>query len=1059
MTHNTELLAGSSTVVASHRFSRAFLLAGCAFALLFSCSPLWAASGQWNEAEGGSHMVTQTKDGLVLENRLVRCELTRSEGGYSPKFFAHADDGWEEVARGARVRGFVEVSRGDGAIAVPLTQASITGDTREVAEVELSGRTGPHAVTVSLHLREGEKWFHVQVSDRVSGPTAVEYLRTTLAFSPGGRNQAESGPLDSVFTPLLRPADDMVIGQHVFRSPAAVLQKRGYSFALIPDLDLLDKNWRTLPGFLDLDTKSGDARPLVTYGMMRTAVQYHVFYRHDASMTESVQPGVLTFGFYLLLDAQAPPLQAYQEATHFIWQHWGSPLLHSNLWPQVIPFAGYAKYGYDFDFQYIWRDVVLSGEECGGSITGVLGTPGATWFQGWFNNLRTAYGMYIWGMRLGDDNLKAQARKTKRLVLNAPTKEGIFPALYDYATGQWTGYHGQGTPSRNYYHTLDASWTAYWLLRWHEDLEPDQRSVDFCRAYGDFLARVQQPSGAIPSWFDMDTLQPLELFREAAESATSGMFLAELYRVTGEQKYLDAARRCEQFIWREVVPRNKWFDWETFFSCSRKPVDFYDQHTQQYPQNTLSMHWSSELYRVLYLATGEARYLDRGCALLDYLSFYQQAWSPSFLSIYGLGGFGVQNTDAEWNDARQGVFATTYLDYYSLTGNPEYFERGIAALRSSFACMYIPENRVISPRTFTREPLGYADENYGHGGGDFPAGPTTFDWGTGSGLAGVAYAWLRYGDAYLDVARGQGFGIDGCSVRDVSVQGNRISFSLTSQLDEPPQVLVKFAGLTAAKYVLNVNGVEQTRTGEELEKGVVLPTTPELIIHHTPLTESSSRDSLIITAVIPRAGGKTQAQVHYRKAGSDQPFQVARMSFTPAAGWKGQIPAQEVATLAPALEYYIEARLDDARAQLPDGAPRDTLKATLTPYLFADCGDDQERYLSDPDQSWVSDFEVPGQNDRVADGDQHFVYTFPIPAGTKSVWVTFLKRGECRILCGDRVLLDEGNAGAGEVSQRDLVLTDAALWASGKLSLRFQDSDPSDGWGPNIAWIKVTPVE
>ena len=51
------------------------------------------------------------------------------------------------------------------------------------------------------------------------------------------------------------------------------------------------------------------------------------------------------------------------------------------------------------------------------------------------------------------------------------------------------------------------------------------------------------------------------------------------------------------------------------------------------------------------------------------------------------------NADGEWNDARQSLFAPIYLEYYRETGLPEYFERGVSALRASFVMLVLPGER------------------------------------------------------------------------------------------------------------------------------------------------------------------------------------------------------------------------------------------------------------------------------------------------------------------------------------------------------------------------------
>ena len=128
------------------------------------------------------------------------------------------------------------------------------------------------------------------------------------------------------------------------------------------------------------------------------------------------------------------------------------------------------------------------------------------------------------------------------------------------------------------------------------------------------------------------------------------------------------------------------------------------------------------------------------------------------------------NSDGEWNDARQSLFAPLYLEYYVETGEAQYFERGVSALRASFAMLYCPENESVR-REYERvhpffgpESFGFMMENIAHGGpGSEPIGPfTIYTWGNGAALASYAKVRDLSGDLYIDV-EGLAFGIDGCS--------------------------------------------------------------------------------------------------------------------------------------------------------------------------------------------------------------------------------------------------------------------------------------------------------
>jgi hypothetical protein len=191
--------------------------------------------------------------------------------------------------------------------------------------------------------------------------------------------------------------------------------------------------------------------------------------------------------------------------------------------------------------------------------------------------------------------------------------------------------------------------------------------------------------------------------------------------------------------------------------------------------------------------TGKKEYKDRGVAIMDYLCLYQQVWSPRWLSKELFGGFGVQNTDAEWSDSRQGYFAVTLMKYYELTGQKEYFERGVAALRAMFSLF----ESAASPRTA---------ENYGHSGYDQPAGVTGLHWGTGSSVVSIHLITRQYGDAYVDVKGKWGVGIDGCRIPAVTIAGTAIRVDVVDNLVKARTIKMKFGNATKSHYDVVVNG-------------------------------------------------------------------------------------------------------------------------------------------------------------------------------------------------------------------------------------------------------------
>jgi hypothetical protein len=327
------------------------------------------------------------------------------------------------------------------------------------------------------------------------------------------------------------------------------------------------------------------------------------------------------------------------------------------------------------------------------------------------------------------------------------------------------------------------------MLEWGRNLTPGRKDeiLAFVRPYGDFLVRQQLMSGAIPSWYDQN-LKPRNEFRDFnAETAASALLLASLGEATGDRTYLNAAERAMDFIAKQVEPRQRWFDFETFKSCARKPFDFYDKWTAQYPQNNLAAIQAAKAYLKLYEVTKIHSYLERGEQVLDYLLLTQQVWNNPAFSPKVVGGFTTQNTDAEWSDARQGYAAVLLWDYYKATGRQEYLERSVAAARSTFA---------VAPW-----------ENWAHTGYlDEPGALTGFHWGAGSAMTSVEIMSPVLGDAFINLQTKQGIGFNACSLHNITATGDSISFDLKTFPASRP-VKIRFSGVDPhAKYRITWNG-------------------------------------------------------------------------------------------------------------------------------------------------------------------------------------------------------------------------------------------------------------
>jgi hypothetical protein len=760
---------------------------------------------------------------LVLENHNVRVEVRHAIDGWHETYSARAGHQWHMVLSSGR-RGGPEPSlvRDGTQWDRTFARAEARSSPRGERSIVLSAEDGGTRLVKQIALCGTEPMLHVQVSCSLTVSCRISDIRSSYSFMPEGATDGPGCFPDFVFTPQLRPEQTDVIGDHVFRSPALMLQRGGIFAALIPDVGLINVSGRRIQSAADAHVDSS-APPMLSYGLLPWVRRGHVYYQHTDSMSVQLRDTTVRYGYFLMLRADAPQRSGYRDVVRFMWDSLGSLSLRCPVGPQSDRFDVYARRAWYEYLPHVALDTTFSGVQVTLLRQARLAwsnklPPAAdndAWFNVWFNSLRTAYGMSLYGSNNNDPHLVAQAERVLNLALAAPAGRGLAPSIFylDSLGGHWVADHAWGgIRNGECYSMFHNAWTCYWLLQWAEIVPArSQEILGFARTVGDFLVAHQLGSGVIPSWYDPASFDAVpELREDNAETAGAALFLAELTRKTGDARYLQSAIRAMAYIFREVLPRERWFDFETFYSCARKPLGFYDHNTHQYPQNTLSMHQAAEACLVLFELTGESLYRQHGEEVLDYLCLYQQVWSPRWLSCQLFGGFGVQNTDGEWSDSRQAYFAITLMRYYKLTGRREYLERAVAAARAQFSLFEPPP----SPRTA---------ENYAHSALDRLAGVTGLHWGTGSAVVSAELLTQEYGDAFVDVAGKWGVGIDGCTCDEVRIDSTTMQVHLRDDVHSPRKLRLVCGNITGAQYSLFVNNTNYgTLPAADLRKGLLV---------------------------------------------------------------------------------------------------------------------------------------------------------------------------------------------------------------------------------------------
>ena len=728
------------------------------------------------------------------------------------------------TAAGTQYREWVEIRDGAGWVTALDTSASVIriraeGKTLGCSSLSANladkmlltrGECGNGTFERRLQLSPTEDRIAVKVRFTPNAGATITSVEDRMSFAPK-RHKFDTpyqGPLDFVWSQDIKASQDDLVAHWAFKSPAVIFQQARVFAAIVPRIDLLTADGlRKAPPALDLDVTSGE-RAWFSYGVVPSQPTGHSYFLRESDATLDTSAGPIEYEYWILASAE-PDRMGYRKVSQFLWKEFGSPALKQSMdlqrnvrRPELLVFDDWRAEAWTRYANEKYWETDCGGTRCGGLTSnrnpwGIWNEEPRqdAWFNSWFQNLRTAYGWYLYAERIHNPEMKRKAEQVLNLALSSPQYAGAFSTIYIHDTNKW--YRDDGWVGFvDDYHTFCMSWTGYWMLRWANDLVPTRKAeiVAFLRPYADLLLKVQLPSGCVPSWLD-ENLKPRGEFRDFnAETAGSALFLAKFSQAVGDAKYLDGAIRAQDFISVEVLPRQRWFDFETFLSCARKPLAFYDPWTAQYPQNNLSQIQAVQAYFEIYRQTGEEQYLEKGERVMDYLLLTQQVWNHPLLSPKVLGGTTTQNTDAEWSDARQCYLATLLLDYYNATGRMDYLERAVAAARSGFA---------VAPW-----------ENWAHTGHiDEQGSLTGFHWGTGSEMASVEMMSGTLGDVFVDVKRRQGVGFNACTVDDLQVSGSRIAIALRAEPSSPPtsptarRLLIRFAGIDRkARYSIVVNG-------------------------------------------------------------------------------------------------------------------------------------------------------------------------------------------------------------------------------------------------------------
>lgn len=795
-------------------------------------------------------IVNNTEGAVEIQNQKVRARLEKTNGRLTQQFFARENNGWKLIAESFIPPGEYPKTANQLLNTSLHSHRYLTGEVTDFvfmsekngrqAHVTVNGKVKGLPVKQVISLGENDDRFHVEVEATFPrNENKLEYLLSVYRF-------IHDGPPAFIHTPTLKyneerwetPAEQQILGDRSFHSPAVILQEKKYFFSIVPDLKAIN-NHRvlspdarrtikvprnkfsvplieakyTMPTALDMNVRSGlTGSPVVSFGFIDNIIQHHIRYLHpnNGEMVRTVMGSRLRYAFDLFVSAEKKEGSGFMDITSFIWDRYGHEQFTRNR-HLAMPFEDYVRtisgvtffpmevqppvHGYHDTGSFL--EFEMQGEPVGGFRSAVPGWTDALWNSVFWNNARDAVGMYIWGKKLNDTIHLRRARQTVNLILRSPQNpQGLFPLIYRAGEKKWQtasydivngkyGLFSAGTDSKTY-DIVAMSKTCAHLLDYYNRCEKNRKIIEFTSVYGDWLAGVVDEKGMLPSYISTD-MQPSDILKFSAQPAASMWFLAELYQVTRKEKYLLAAQRIASFLQKEVIPLQRWIDLEQYFSCGIKSLTFMGDVEQGQPaRGNLSVGWAAEGFASLYRATRKQEYLRAGEMCIDYLTFTQCSWHPHYIyTAYPFGGFSVDNSDhATYLDARQAEYVKPLIWYGKTLGRNDLVERGVAAARASVVLINHPLHKMNGIYEYTNiYTFGLGPENIDHEGHPQSAMRTHAGWGEGSGIfAGLSDAIDALGGAYVNVKDNIAVGVNGVAITGFKVSDGNLHIDMSAQL-------------------------------------------------------------------------------------------------------------------------------------------------------------------------------------------------------------------------------------------------------------------------------------
>jgi hypothetical protein len=113
-----------------------------------------------------------------------------------------------------------------------------------------------------------------------------------------------------------------------------------------------------------------------------------------------------------------------EAASRQLWSSYGTRWFRAAP-PRSLSLEGYARQIYPRALAHLWAETELDGRRVGAMRIN-RSYADDVWMSPWFSQIRSAYGLYFWGQRLGEEDWVERAVAVRDLHLAAPQQTRAF---------------------------------------------------------------------------------------------------------------------------------------------------------------------------------------------------------------------------------------------------------------------------------------------------------------------------------------------------------------------------------------------------------------------------------------------------------------------------------------------------------------------------------------------------------------------------------------------------------------------------------------------------------